>query len=67
MPDLRGLSAREALRTLAQIGLTAHVTGDGFVIDQRPEAGATLERGDTCTLKLQRAVPAAASIRGTSQ
>jgi cell division protein FtsI/penicillin-binding protein 2 len=67
MPDLRGLSAREALRTLAQIGLAAHLTGDGFVIAQRPEPGATLERGDTCTLKLQRAVPAAASIRGTSQ
>jgi cell division protein FtsI (penicillin-binding protein 3) len=66
MPDLRGLSAREALRTLAQMGLAAQVTGDGFVIDQRPEAGATLERGDTCTLKLQRVVPASASIRGIS-
>jgi hypothetical protein len=46
--------------------MTAHVTGDGFVIDQRPEAGATLERGDTCTLKLRRVVLPAAAARGTS-
>ena len=29
LPDLRGLSAREALRVLTSIGLTAHLTGDG--------------------------------------
>ena len=33
MPDLRGLSAREALRTLSQLGMTARMTGDGFVVD----------------------------------
>ena len=39
MPDLRGLSAREALRTLTRIGLTARINGDGFVIEQSPAAG----------------------------
>jgi cell division protein FtsI (penicillin-binding protein 3) len=66
MPDLRGLSAREALRTLAQIGLAAHVTGDGFVVDQRPAPGAPLERGDTCALKLKRLAPEMTPVRGTS-
>jgi beta-lactam-binding protein with PASTA domain len=54
MPDLRGLSAREALRTLTQIGLTARISGSGFVIDQSPEAGSLLVRGDACVLKLGR-------------
>ena len=31
MPDLRGLSAREALRALTRLGLTARMTGDGVV------------------------------------
>ena len=54
MPDLRGLSAREALRTLTHIGLTARISGSGFVIDQSPEAGSLLVRGDACILKLGR-------------
>ena len=39
VPDLRGLSAREAVRTLVKLGLTAHVSGDGFVVSQDPPAG----------------------------
>ncbi len=54
MPDLRGFSAREALRALSQMGLTARMSGDGFVIAQMPEAGAALVPGAACTLKLDR-------------
>jgi cell division protein FtsI (penicillin-binding protein 3) len=54
MPDLRGLSAREALRLLSRIGLTARLSGSGFVVDQRPQAGSPLVRGDTCSLTLDR-------------
>ena len=54
MPDLRGLSARDAVRTLMRIGLTPRMDGDGFVIDQLPRAGAVLARGDDCVLKLGR-------------
>ena len=36
MPDLRGLSAREALRALTKLGMTARMTGDGV----RPRAVA---------------------------
>jgi beta-lactam-binding protein with PASTA domain len=54
MPDLRGLSAREALRLLSRIGLTARMTGDGFVLEQAPLPGAALVRGEACTLRLGR-------------
>ena len=40
MPDLRGLSAREALRTLAAVGLTASISGNGFVVEQSPRRAA---------------------------
>ncbi len=61
MPDLRGLSAREAVRTLTKLGMVARMTGDGFVIDQAPSAGTPLGVADACTLKLGRRVPAAAA------
>ncbi|MGH9407871.1 MAG: penicillin-binding protein, partial [Vicinamibacterales bacterium] len=61
MPDLRGLSAREALRLLSRIGMTADLSGDGFVEAQSPAPGAVLVRGDACSLHLaRRAAPVAA-------
>jgi cell division protein FtsI (penicillin-binding protein 3) len=54
IPDLTGLSARDALRQLAQLGLTARLQGRGLVVDQHPPAGSLLERGMTCTLVLDR-------------
>jgi len=59
------LSARDAVRTTMQVGLTPRIEGDGFVIDQSPRAGAVLSRGDGCVLKLGRRPPAAAG--GTGQ
>jgi cell division protein FtsI (penicillin-binding protein 3) len=59
MPDVRGLSAREALRSLTRHGLTPRMTGDGFVMDQSPAPGAPLT-GDGCVLKLGRGQAAAA-------
>jgi hypothetical protein len=54
MPDLQGLSAREAVRALTRIGLTPRLEGNGFVIDQLPRAGAALTGGTACVLKLGR-------------
>jgi cell division protein FtsI (penicillin-binding protein 3) len=54
VPDLRGMSARDAVRTLAQLGLTARIHGKGTVVDQTPAPGTALERGVTCTLVLDR-------------
>jgi len=66
MPDLRGLGAREAVKSLMRIGLNARVSGDGFVIEQSPEPGAPLVRGDDALLKLARRMPALAA-GGTQQ
>ena len=54
VPDLRGMSAREAVRELARLGLTARMEGVGVVVDQDPDPGAPLEPGATCTLVLNR-------------
>lgn len=64
VPDLRGLSAREALRELARLGLTARMQGVGVVIDQNPPAGSPLEPGATCTLVLNRAVSRQTGVSG---
>ena len=58
MPDLRGLSARDAVRMLTTVGMTARLSGSGFVIEQSPAAGSALVRGDVCTLTLGRRPPA---------
>jgi len=63
MPDLRGLSAREALRIATGNGLTAQVVGDGVVVDQRPQPGAVLTRGNRCVITLGRRT--ARAERGT--
>jgi cell division protein FtsI (penicillin-binding protein 3) len=54
MPDLRGLSAREAVRSLTAIGLRAQMAGSGFVVAQSPEAGEPLVQGGDAVLKLGR-------------
>jgi cell division protein FtsI (penicillin-binding protein 3) len=54
MPDLRGLSAREALRALTRVGLSARLDGAGFVIEQSPTAGTPVIPGGPCALKLGR-------------
>lgn len=57
LPDLRGMSARDALRELARLGLTARMQGTGVVVEQNPPAGAPLELGATCSLILNRRGP----------
>ena len=54
VPDLIGLSARDAIRTLAQLGLATRIHGQGVVVKQTPAPGSPLERGITCTLVLDR-------------
>jgi cell division protein FtsI (penicillin-binding protein 3) len=66
MPDVRGLAARDALRALTRVGITAKMHGDGFVIDQSPQAGSALPTGDVCVLTLERRMPPLAA-GGTQQ
>ena len=57
LPDLRGMSAREALRELARLGLTARMQGAGVVTEQTPAPGSPIEPGAECTLVLNRRPP----------
>ena len=57
LPDLRGMSARDALRELARLGLTARMEGAGVVTDQTPAPGSVIEPGAACTLVLNRRPP----------
>jgi membrane peptidoglycan carboxypeptidase len=57
LPDLRGMGAREAIRELARLGLTARLQGAGVVVDQDPPAGSPLDPGAMCTLVLDRRFP----------
>ncbi|MCL4811695.1 MAG: PASTA domain-containing protein [Vicinamibacteraceae bacterium] len=66
MPDVRGWSARDAVRALARLGVTARARGDGVVAAQSLAPGAPLDPGATCVLTLVRrpaaAVAAAAAV-----
>ena len=62
LPDFRGLSAREALRVLTKMGLTARLTGNGVVTSQTPAPGTPIEPGMACELKLERTPVALASL-----
>jgi cell division protein FtsI (penicillin-binding protein 3) len=57
MPDLSGLSARQAVRLLGERGLEARVTGHGFVIAQSIAPDAEVMPGDLCTIRLARDHP----------
>jgi cell division protein FtsI (penicillin-binding protein 3) len=54
-PDLTGMGAREALRVLARLGLTAKLEGTGLVEDQEPAAGTPIDASTVvATLWLKR-------------
>ena len=57
-PDLRGLSARDALRTLSRLGMTARLNGAGIVVRQLPEAGSPIDRETAARLWLERQIAA---------
>ena len=54
VPDLRGMSGRDAVRKLVTLGLSPRVTGDGLVVSQDPPPGALFDEGDVCRLLLDR-------------
>ena len=54
MPDLRGMSAREALEGLARLGLVGRIEGTGFVTTHEPAPGGAVVRGATATIRLDR-------------
>ena len=54
MPDLQGLSLRDALRVVHELGLSMTTDGEGMVVAQSPTPGEFVEPGDTGTLTLSR-------------
>jgi membrane peptidoglycan carboxypeptidase len=54
VPDLRGMSARDAVRKLVKLGMNARASGDGFVVSQTPAAGAPIDGDTICRLVLER-------------
>jgi cell division protein FtsI (penicillin-binding protein 3) len=57
MPDVRGLTAREALRALVATGLLLRLTGSGVVTAQTPKAGDPITAGEVSNLQLGRPAP----------
>jgi cell division protein FtsI (penicillin-binding protein 3) len=58
LPDLRGLSARDASRTVLELGLRPRIHGDGIVTAQRPAPGTSVDAATGCDLWLERMEPA---------
>ena len=56
MPDVLGLSAREAIRRLEQLGMTVRCKGSGTVRRQSLPAGAVYQRGEMIYLDLYNGV-----------
>ncbi len=52
MPDLRGESLRDALRSLRALGIEVEYSGEGRVTGQSPAPGARLPRGEIARLTL---------------
>jgi cell division protein FtsI (penicillin-binding protein 3) len=57
MPDLTGLTAREALRAIGHAGLMTRLTGAGVVTSQTPRAGDPIEAGCVAMVQLGRPAP----------
>jgi cell division protein FtsI (penicillin-binding protein 3) len=54
VPDVAGMSAREATRIMVQLGLTPRLVGDGFVVAQMPGPGSPVSPGADVRLVLGR-------------
>lgn len=67
VPDLAGMSARNAVRKLVTLGMNARVSGDGFVVSQDPQPGTPLEAGALCRIVLERSPARRATPPGAGQ
>jgi hypothetical protein len=54
MPDLRGLTLRDAVRRASAFGLQMSPVGDGLVVSQSPEPGDPIGSIDHGVLQLRR-------------
>jgi len=57
VPNVKGLSVREAIRRLEDVGLCARFNGKGYVVAQSLPAGSSFTTGQIITLQLKNAPP----------
>jgi cell division protein FtsI (penicillin-binding protein 3) len=62
VPDLSGLTAREALRRLDRMHVRARLHGDGIVVRQRPSAGTPLDQPGEWQVWLERTGPTSSAM-----
>jgi cell division protein FtsI (penicillin-binding protein 3)/stage V sporulation protein D (sporulation-specific penicillin-binding protein) len=53
MPNLKGLSLKDALEIAGNIRMNVEYTGMGRVVSQTPKVGETLRKGQICKLTLK--------------
>ncbi|MBI2337454.1 MAG: transpeptidase family protein [Deltaproteobacteria bacterium] len=53
VPDLQGLSLREAIRTVEAKSLRAKMQGSGMLVSQEPEAGVLVNKGTEIVLNFE--------------
>jgi len=63
IPDVRGISAREAMKKLSEVGFSATVLGSGRVSRQSPEPGTWTPRFAAVSLILERCGDKACAAR----
>lgn len=51
LPDFKGMGMREVLRRGRTLGVKVCLEGSGLAVDQKPEAGAPIEKGATVTVR----------------
>lgn len=52
MPDLKGLSYREVMTLLSRYGISATLTGNGYVAEQTPPPGTPIDSDVKCSVRL---------------
>lgn len=67
MPDLRGLTAREALRLLSPQKVQARIRGSGIVVDQWPEPGELIPAKQPPVLRCEQGVVMAPVTRALGE
>ena len=53
VPNCYGMSAKDAVALLREMGYRAKVVGYGKVVSQQPKAGTTMKRGTKVVLELR--------------
>lgn len=64
LPDVRGMSARDAIEALHEFGVDVRIAGDGSVVAQTPPPGEPVAPGGWIALQLSREAAGAASRAG---